>query len=656
VTGAVAAPPALWRPSPERVQNANLTRYLRWLEQERNLRFDGYDELWRWSTDDLAGFWSSIWDHYAVSATTPPERILSDHGMPDVDWFPGATLNYAEHILRGGRDSAIAVLYATEGEPLRHLTRGQLRDEVARLAQGLRRMAVRPGDRVAAFLPNGAEAIVGVLACASLGAIWSSCSPDFGVRSVVDRFAQIEPKVLIAADGYRYGGREFDRRDVVERLRAEIPSLEHTVLVTHLDPDASLPGATSWTDLTRDPAELVFEAVPFEHPLWILYSSGTTGVPKGIVHGHGGMLLEHLKVTHLHLDAQAGDRVFWFTTTGWMMWNFLVGCLLTDAAIVLYDGNPGFPTLDALWELAEQAEITTFGTSASYIAGCINDDVEPKQGRNLRALRAVGSTGSPLPPEGFEWIYENLGSDTWLFSASGGSDVCTAFLGGCPLLPVYAGELQCRALGAAIESWDEHRRPLRDEVGELVITRPMPCMPVALWGDPDDARYRDSYFSVYPGVWRHGDWVTITSRGTAVIHGRSDSTINRGGVRMGTAEIYAAVLSLEEIVDALIVDVDGWMPLFVVLAADSTLDETVIKRVATRVRQDCSPRHVPSEVMQVAAVPRTLTGKLLEVPVKRILSGVPAEQAASRDALINPDALDFFAELAADRARSSNVQ
>jgi acetoacetyl-CoA synthetase len=339
-----------------------------------------------------------------------------------------------------------------------------------------------------------------------------------------------------------------------------------------------------------------------------------------------------------------------------MMWNFLVGCLLTDAAIVLYDGNPGFPTLDALWELAEQAEITTFGTSASYIAGCINDDVEPKQGRNLRALRAVGSTGSPLPPGGFAWVYENVGSDTWSFSASGGSDVCTAFLGGCPLLPVHAGELQRRVLGPAIESWDEHRRPLRDDVGELVITRPMPCMPVALWGDRDGTRYRDSYFSVYPGVWRHGDWVTITSRGTAVIHGRSDSTINRGGVRMGTPEIYAAVLSLEKIVDAPIVDIDGWMPLFVVLAADATLDQTLIKRIATRVRQDCSPRHVPSEVMQVAEVPRTLPGKAMEVPVKRILSGVPAEQAASRDALINPDALDFFAELAADRARSSNVQ
>jgi len=395
------------------VQNANLTRYLSWLEQDRNLRFAGYHELWRWSTDDLDGFWSSIWDHYAVSATTPPERVLSDRGMPDVDWFPGATLNYAEHVLRGGRDSAIAVLYATEGGPLRHLTRGRLRDEVARLAQGLRRLGVRPGEPV-----------------------------DDAAHSEIRRATR---------------------------------------------------------HLTRDPAELVFEAVPFEHPLWILYSSGTTGLPKGIVHGHGGMLLEHLKMMHLHLDAQAGDRVFWFTTTGWMMWNILVGCLLTDAAIVLYDGNPGFPTLDALWELAEQAEITTFGTSASYIAGCMKDGVDPKQGRDLRALKAVGSTGSPLPPEGFDWVYDNLGSDTWLFSASGGSDVCTAFLGGCSLLPVHAGELQCRALGAAIESWDEHRRPLVDEVGELVITRPMPCMPVALWGDRDGSRYRDSYFSVYPG-------------------------------------------------------------------------------------------------------------------------------------------------------------
>ena len=643
------APAVLWRPSPERIANANLTRYMAWLADERSLHFESYDDLWRWSTTDLAGFWASIWEHFAITAGSAPEPVLDDPGMPDVDWFPGATLNYAEHVLGRGRDNDVAVVYREEDGPLHQLTRGQLRDKVARAAQGLRRLGVGPGDRVAAFIPNVPEAVVGLLATASLGAVWSSCSPDFGARTLVDRFAQIEPKVLIAVDGYRYGGRAFDRRDTIEQLRAEVPSIEHTILIARLDPDATLEHTVTWSELTGDPAELSFEPVAFSHPLWILYSSGTTGLPKGIVHGHGGMLLEHLKMMHLHVDAQAGDRIFWFTTTGWMMWNFLVGCLLTDAAIVLYDGNPGYPTLDALWDLADEAAITTFGTSASYIAGCIKEGVRPREGRELRSLRAVGSTGSPLPSEGFDWIYEMLGADTWLFSASGGSDVCTAFLSGCPLLPVYAGELQCRALGAAIEAWDEHGKALIDEVGELVITRPMPCMPVALWDDPDGLRYRDSYFSVYPGVWRHGDWVTITSRGTAVIHGRSDSTINRGGIRMGTAEIYAAVLSIEEIKDALVVDVGGWMPLFVVLSDDASLDETLVKAIGRRIREDCSPRHVPSEVMRVPEIPRTLTGKALEVPVKRILTGTPAERAASRDSLANPAALDFFVELAANR-------
>ena len=487
------------------------------------------------------------------------------------------------------------------------------------------------------------------MACASIGAIWSSAAPEFGARSVIDRFAQIEPKVLLAIDGYRYGGKDFDRTEIVERIAAEIPSLEHTVRLGYLDG-----GGWQQGFLGPEDAELSFDRLPFDHPLWILYSSGTTGLPKAIVHSQGGILLEHLKKMHLHLDAQQDDRVFWFTTTGWMMWNFLVGVLLTEAAIVLYDGNPGYPTLDRLWDLADEAQITTFGTSASFIASCMKAEIEPAAGRDLGRLQAVGSTGSPLSPEGFAWVYEQLGADTWLFSTSGGTDVCTAFVGGVPTLPVYEGELQARALGAALESWDPDGEPHLGEVGELVLTEPMPSMPIYFWDDPDGSRLRDAYFDHYPGVWRHGDWIEVTDRGTAIIYGRSDSTINRGGVRMGTSEIYRAVLALEEITDALVVDLprsgeENLMPLFVVLREGATLDEELIGRIAARVREDCSPRHVPNEVHAIDEVPRTLSGKVLEIPVKRILTGTDPERAASRESLANPEALDYFIELAARR-------
>jgi acetoacetyl-CoA synthetase len=646
----------LWEPSAESIEGSNMTAYMRWLEAERGFDLGGdYQALWRWSVESIEDFWASIWDYFEVAATKPYAAVLSGHAMPGARWFEGAELNYAEHLFRGKRDDAIAILHASELRELTELTWGDLRERVSRTAAGLRAMGVERGDRVVAYLPNIPEALIAFCATASLGAVWSSCSPDFGARSVVDRFAQIEPKVLFAIDGYRYGGRDFDRLDVVAGLEAEIPTLEGTVVLPYLDPSPDLSrlrAGRAWDDLlaASDPASLEFEQVPFGHPLWVLYSSGTTGLPKAIVQGHGGILLEHLKKLNLHVDAQEGDRVFWFTTTGWMMWNFLVSALLTPASIVLYDGSPGEPDMGVLWDLAERTAMTCFGTSASYVAACMKDGVEPSR-RDLGRLRAVGSTGSPLAPEGFQWIYDHVGADTWLFSTSGGTDVCTAFVGGVPLLPVYRGELQARSLGAAVEAFDEAGSPLIDAVGELVITEPMPSMPLYLWGDEDGSRYRDSYFDRYPGVWRHGDWIEITSRGTAVIYGRSDSTINRQGVRMGTSEIYRAVLAEPDVLDALVVDVprpgtEGWMPLFVVLRDGVELDDELTAAIKRRIREDCSPRHVPNAVMQIAEVPRTLSGKVLEVPVKRILMGAPPESTASRDSLANPGALDYFAELA----------
>jgi acetoacetyl-CoA synthetase len=619
----------LWEPPAEMVERTVMTRYLR----ERGK--GDYDELWRWSVDDLEGFWASIWDFFGVQGGY--NRVLGSTDMPGAEWFPGARVNYAEHLFRGRDDDAVAIVHASELRELSELTWGELRRQTASMAARLRALGVEKGDRVAAYMPNLPETVAAFLATASIGAIWSSCSPDFGARSVIDRFAQIEPKVLLAVDGYRYNGRDFDRRESVERIVAETGG--QVLNLGYLD-------GSGWPD---DPGgELGFESLEFDHPLWVLYSSGTTGLPKAIVQGQGGILLEHLKMLNLHVDARSGDRVFWFTTTGWMMWNFLVSGLLTEAAIVLYDGSPGHPDMGVLWDLAEQAGITCFGTSAAYIGACMKAGVEPAQGRDLSRLRAVGSTGSPLSPEGFRWVYDHVGEDTWLFSTSGGTDLCTAFVGGVPLLPVYEGELQARALGAAVESWDPEGRPLVGEVGELVITKPMPSMPLRLWNDPDGERYRESYFDMYPGIWRHGDWIEITERGTAIITGRSDSTINRGGIRMGTAEIYRSVLALDEVVDALVVDV-GTMPLFVVLREGTELDDDLVARIRARVREDCSPRHVPDEVVAVKEVPRTLSGKVLELPVKRILMGTPPEQAASRDSLQNPAALDFFVSWAGRR-------
>jgi acetoacetyl-CoA synthetase len=618
-------PKVLWEPPEELLSSCSMTRFARWV---REGGFDDYEELWRWSVDDLEGFWSAIWRYFDVAADAVPERVLGSREMPGAEWFGGVELSYAEHVFRGKVDSDLAIQFAGETGAVQTWSWEQLRAETARVRAGLVSLGVERGDRVVAYLGNVPHTVAAFLAVSSLGAIWSSCSPDFGARSVIDRFQQIEPKVLLATDAYDYGGKTFDKSGVVEQLQAEL-GVEHTVLLSEWFPETS--------------EELEFERVPFDHPLWVLYSSGTTGLPKAIVQGQGGILLEHLKKMHLHLNAQEGDRVFWFTTTGWMMWNFLVGVLLTPASIVLYDGNPSHPDAGRLWDLAEETGMTVFGTGAAYIHGCMKAGVKPAEGRSL-ALKSVGSTGSPLSPEGFEWVYEHLG-DVWLFSTSGGTDVCTAFVGGTPWKPVWEGELQGRALGCDVRAFDEDGNSVIDEVGELVIIQPMPSMPLFFWGDDDGSRLREAYFDDFPGVWRHGDWIRITDRGTAVISGRSDSTINRGGVRMGTAEIYAAALSVDAVTDALVVDVDDWMPLFVV--TDGEPDEAAIKQA---IREQCSPRHVPSEIIRVDAVPRTLSGKVLEVPVKRLFTGADPDKVASRESLANPDAFDWFVSFARERS------
>lgn len=636
----------LWEPSAERAGASRLSDFMHWLSQGHGLSFDDYGALWRWSVEDVGQFWSLVAAYFDVRLGGQTEPAVVGR-LPDARWFPDATVNYAEQLLRR-RDQHVALVARTEHGPRRTLTYAELSEEVARARAGLRRAGVGRGDRVAAFLPNGVEAIVGLLATASLGAIWSSAAPEFGVKSVLDRFQQIEPKVLLACDGYVYGGKSIARHAEVTEIVRALPSLEGCFVVGDA---AKVPGAQSFAELTSESEPLEFEAVPFEHPLWILYSSGTTGLPKPIVQGHGGILLEHLKALALHMDLSERDRFFWFSTTGWMMWNMLVSGLALGCTLVLYDGSPASPTLSALWKLADEERITYFGTSAPYLLACKKAALVPKQVANLSSIRSIGTTGAPLPSDGFGWVYENIGSDLLLGSVSGGTDVCTAFLLSCPLLPVRTGEIQCAGLGAKIEAWDDAGRPIVDQVGELVLTEPLPSMPLGFWNDPARERYYASYFGMYPGVWRHGDWLKLKPSGAAVIYGRSDSTLNRGGVRMGTSEFYRVVEGLPEVADSLVVDTGsledavGRMWLFLVLKPGIELTAALRRHIKDVLRAELSPRHVPDELVAIQAVPRTLNGKKLEVPVKRILLGADPNQVASRDTLANPRALDDLVEL-----------
>ena len=643
----------LWDPPADVRERSRIGRYLQWLAAERGRRFDDYAALWQWSVDDLDGFWQSVWDHFQLDSSTPTGAALAEAAMPGARWFPDARLNYAAHALRSEPDGP-ALIALSQSRARYELSMTELRDQVARCRAGLVRLGVGRGDRVAAYLPNIPETVVAFLATASLGAIWSSCAPEFGTRSVVDRLRQIEPTVLLAVDGYRYGGRTVDRTAEVADIRAELPSLGATVTVPYLaaDPESARHnGSVTWSELIAEPAELEVEDVPFDHPLYVLYSSGTTGLPKPIVHGHGGILVEHHKVLALHNDLGPGDRFFWFSTTGWMMWNYLVSGLLVGATPVLFDGDPGHPDLTALWQMAADEGVTFFGTSAPFLLACRKAGVVPREVADLGALRGVGSTGAPLPAEGFDWVYEAVGADLLLSSVSGGTDVCTAFVGGCPLVPVRSGEISCRYLGAKVEAFSEDGRPVVGEQGELVVTAPMPSMPVGFWGDEDGSRYRAAYFERHPGVWTHGDWITLLPDGACTITGRSDATLNRGGVRMGTAELYSVVEAMPEVGDSLVVHLEdpeggpGRLLLFVAPVPGVSVDDELRSRIAAALRTELSPRHVPDEIVEVPGVPRTLSGKKLEVPVMRILTGADPDVAASRGSLANPEVLDAYASL-----------
>ena len=671
----------LWRPHPEQIQNSNLARFRAWLRENRSLDFDDSQSLFQWSVGDLEAFWSAISEYFDVRFTTAPEVVLRRDPDPvNTKWFPGARLNYAEHLLRfgsstiGAEDSRPAILFCAEPDIPRArqiLTRAELVDRVSRVATAMRRLGVQQGDRVAGYLPNRVETVIAFLAAASIGAIWSNCPPELSSRGALDRLTQIEPKVLVAAAGYRYGGKEHDRRAAVAEIAAGLPTLRHVVLLEQsaceiLSGLGSLVEVESWSDLIARgaaPGPIQFAPVPFEHPLWILYSSGTTGVPKPIMHGHGGMLLEHLKVLSLHLDLRDGEKFFWFTTAGWMMWNWVVSSLALGAVSVLYDGSPKYPDLRVLWKLVDNEQIHYFGTSASFLLACQKERIEPRDEFGLESLRAIGSTGSPLPRDGFQWVYDHVKPSVWLGSASGGTDVCTAFVVSHPWLPVFAGKLQCRALGAAVESWDENGRPVWNQVGELVVTEPMPCMPVGFWNDPDRSRFRQAYFQHFPGVWRHGDWIEIDSDdGQCTIYGRSDSTLNRGGVRMGTSEFYRIVESVPEIIGSLVIDTTGLGPdgretpgklfLFVALRASATFDDALANQIRERIKIELSPRYLPDAIYAVPEIPQTLNGKKLEVPVKRIFQGYELSKSVSREAMSNPDSLNPFLEVA-ERVRAT---
>jgi acetoacetyl-CoA synthetase len=645
----------MWSPPADVRETTQMGRFLDHVRDRRGRDLDGYDELFAWSISDLEGFWGALWDFFGVRAHTPYERVLGSREMPGAEWFTGARLNYAEHMMGAEEDTGqVAVVARSQTRAPFELTFGDLREQVAAARAGLQRLGVGPGDRVAAYLPNSPETLVAFLATASLGAVWSTCATEFGPRSVIDRFGIVEPKVLLAIAGYRYGDKQVDRRAQVAEVRAGLPTLEHVVHVPYAGgADDELPDSVGWDDLLGDSGPLRFDPVPFDHPLYVLFSSGTTGLPKAIVHRHGGMLVEHFKNQGLDWDLGPGDRLLWFTTTAWMMWNAVISALLLRASIVTLDGNPMHPDLAAQWRLAEEIQATHMGAGPAFLMACRKAGFGPGHELDLSSIRQLIAGGSPLPAEGYDWIYEQFGPDVLLNVGSGGTDVCSGVVQGSPMQPVYRGEIAGRCLGVDSAAFDPAGREVVGELGELVIRQPMPSMPVGFWNDPGGERYRDSYFDVYPGIWRFGDWIRFTERGSCVVSGRSDATLNRGGVRLGTGEFYAVVEELDEVLDSLVVHLEdreggpGELLLFIQLREGESLSDELRARIRAELRGALSPRHVPDAVEAVPAIPRTMTGKKLELPVKRILQGTPADQVASRDALADPESIDAFVTYAA---------
>ena len=645
----------LWTPPGDLRHTTEIGRFMTWLADHRGRELGSYDELWAWSVGDLEGFWSAVWDFYRLRAHAPYERVLGSRTMPGAEWFPGVRLNYAEHLVGTEEDrDQIAVLADSQTRPPVELTFGELREQVARARAGLLRLGVRPGDRVVAYMPNIPETVVAFAATASLGAMWAVCPPEFGARSVVDRFAQLEPRVMFCVGGYGYRDRYLDRRGELASIRAALPTIEQVVWVPY--GEATVPEATSWDELLSEPAELDFDPVAFDHPLYALFSSGTTGQPKAIVHGHGGQLIEHHKNQGLVRNLKPGERMQWFSTTGWMVWNQLVSGLLLRSSIVLVDGDPAWPELIGQWRLAERYRPTVMGVAPAYLTACRKAGIELGRECELSSIRVLCATGSPLPAEGYTYVYDQLGPDVLLINGAGGTDVCTGIVSGSFAQPVYEGEISGRCLGVDAHAFDASGNDVVGELGELVITQPMPSMPVALWNDPDRERYRSTYFDRWPGVWRQGDWVSFTERGSCVLTGRSDATLNRGGVRLGTGEFYALVEGLPDVADTLVVHLEdpsggmGELFLFVVPAPGAVIDSAVQSRIAAALRRELSPRHVPDAIVPVPSIPRTLSGKKLEVPVKRILQGEAPDRVASRESLVDPGALDAFIALAKDMA------